>query len=92
MGYVVLWTCIHELFTRNKRRLVVFINSVICFNCDCIFGWVDYLPISFKMTQYNIQVDFGVKGYNKKGNIFVAFSEFVKNIDSGAFVKITKWK
>lgn len=44
------------------------------------------------MTQYNIQVDFGVKGYNKKGNIFVAFSEFVKNIDSGAFVKITKWK
>lgn len=43
------------------------------------------------MKQYNIQVDFGIQGYNKKGNIFVAFWEFWKNLDSGAYVKVTKW-
>ena len=43
------------------------------------------------MKQYRIQVDFGTTGYNEKGNIFKAIHHFLKNIDSGAFIKITKW-
>ncbi len=42
------------------------------------------------MTQYLIQVDFGSHGYNVHGNIFKSLREFWKNIDSGAFIKVTK--
>ena len=44
------------------------------------------------MKQYRIQVDFGIQGYDKKGNIFVAIYWFIKEIDKGAFIKITEWK
>ena len=41
------------------------------------------------MKKYRIQVDFGCQGYNVYGNIFKALYEFLKNIDSGAYVKVT---
>lgn len=43
------------------------------------------------MKQYRIQVDFGSHGYNVYGNVFKALREFWKNIDSGAYVKVTRY-
>ena len=44
------------------------------------------------MKKYRIQVDYGEKGYEIHGGIFRAILEFIKTIDSGAFVKVTKLK
>lgn len=44
------------------------------------------------MKKYRIQVDFGHQGYNVYGNILKALYEFIKNIDSGAFVKVTRYQ
>lgn len=42
------------------------------------------------MKQYRIQVNFGSHEYNVYGNVFKAIYEFIKNIDSGAYVKVTR--
>ncbi len=42
------------------------------------------------MKKYRIQVYFEYEGYNIHGNIFRVLYEFIKNIDSGASVKVTR--
>jgi hypothetical protein len=44
------------------------------------------------MKKYIIDVDWGIKGYNRIGNIFVVLYECLKHIDSGARILVVSKK